>query len=65
MLLQFSDLQTKHEQTMVRNAACSSNQPHATGLTKGISDSFLTTDFFSQSQLCLGTIHKLVISAAL
>lgn len=32
---------------MTKNAACNSNQPHATGLTKGISDSFLTADFFS------------------
>lgn len=36
MLLHFSDLQTKHQQTMTENAACNSNQPRATGLTKGI-----------------------------
>lgn len=49
MLLQFSDLQTNREQTRTENAACNSFQPHATGLTKGISDSFSQMTFFSVS----------------
>lgn len=54
MLLQFSGLQTKHEQTMTKTTACNSNQPHATGLTKGISDSFLTADFFFPVSVVFG-----------
>lgn len=59
MLLQHSDLQTKHEQTMTKPAACNSNQP--LGLQKESLSLFSQLNFFFSSQLCLGTIHRLII----
>lgn len=44
MLLQFSDLQTKHEQTMTKPAACNSNQP--LGLQKESLTRFSQLNFF-------------------
>lgn len=44
MLLQRSDLQTKHEQTMTKPAACNSNQP--LGLQKESLSLFSQLNFF-------------------
>lgn len=47
MLLQFSDLQTKHEQTMTKTTACNSNQP--LGLQKESLTLLSQLDFFPVS----------------